>query len=434
MYYGRYFRLDTDVANIEKGVAVFRYCPDGKTNCGVYATFSDDEIVFHFNARVDDTINNATILHIPMDDNIEHSFADTVTKAFHSKIDIGDVTAQPQENPHLSYYSTFPFATNSKSAKNGKKRRSMRKMDITSPASDQFPVRKLILDFLFDLKETRIFEMSPHYRDLTEKLRDNFFARCLIAKARYKYQRAFYEGTVKESRLTSSTHERKTRKNKRQFYGELLFQAEKEWADCIRDPRSDQTFHDEYHGWFDDSETEMRSIYLPHLPIALNDGVTRKLKNDHDKNTSSWFVTRHAALTAWRILFVGNSSFFGIHLIRPRVLLAVGVGWLTIGGIGHLSSSANNMSPPSTRHAILLAVTIIAVSWLLIWRVAPRVKNIPFRALRFSCYVLLTSCVVGCVLSPMIGAETTFSNICLAAFIGLIVHVFLQGGDPNEPV
>jgi len=423
MYHGRYFRLDTDVANIEKGIAVFRYCPDRKTDSGIYVTFSDDEIVFYFNSRVDDTIKNATILHIPIDDNIDRSFASTVTEAFDENIDIGDVSSSPQENPHLSYYLTFSFGANSKQVKGRKKSRSRRNMHTSPPASELLLVRKLILDFLFDLKETRIFEMSPYYGELTEKLRSNFFARCLIAKARYGYQRVFYESIIKEDRHASSANERKARKNKRQFYGEILFQAEKEWADCIRDPRSDHTFHNDFHNWFDDSETEMRRIYLPYLPIALNDeGVTRKLKKDHDKTTSMWFTMRYNALTSWRILLEGNNSFWDIHLIRPRILFAVGVGWLTVKSVEQLPN-----------FPIILIVMIFAVSWLLIWRVVPLVKDIFIRALRFSGFVLLVSYILGYVLNPIIKTEI-YPNIFVATFLGLAVQIFLRGGNPNDPM
>lgn len=420
MYHGRYFRLDTDAANIEKGIAVFRYCQDGKTDCGTYVTFSDDEITFYFNSRVDDTIKDETILHIPIDDNIDRGFASIVTEAFHSTIN--DVSAISREELPPSYDSTFSFAASEKSAQNRKKPRS---------ASEWLPVRRLILDFLFDLKETRVFEMSPHYGELTEKLHHNFFARCLIAKAGYWYHRILYENAVRESDHAFSANNRKTRKNKRQFYGAILFQAEKEWTDCIRDYRSDKIFHDEFNGWFDDSETEMQRIYLPYLPIALSDGVAKKLKKENDNNTSKWFVTRHAALTAWYILLVGNRSFWDIHLIRPRILFAIAVGWITIGGMSELVSSKNDTG---LLYPISLTVVIFAVSLLLIWRVVPLVKDISIRALRFSCYVLLASSIAGAMLSPMIGKGYNLTNICLTAVIGLVVQIFLQGGNPNEPL
>ena len=436
MYHGRYYRLDTDVANIEKGIAVFRYCPDGKTDSGIYVTFSDDEIEFYFNSRVDDTIKNATILTIPLDDNTDRSFASTVTDAFHSKID--DVFAISGKGLPPSYHSTFHFGSNSKQVKIRKKPRTWRDIQESPDVSEPLLVRRMILDFLFDLKETRIFQMSPHYGDLTEKLRHNFFARCLVAKARYWYQRALYEGVVRESRHATSVNDRKARKSTRQFYGEILVEAEKEWADCIRDARSDQTFHDEYHGWFDDSETEMRRIYLPYLSIALNEGVSKKLKKEHDKNTSTWFVMRHVALTAWRILLSGNTSFFGVHLLRPRILFAIGVGWITMRSIGEPTINNIEKSIPMLGEGrivfvLLMLVVIFAVSWILIWRVVPLVQDIFIRALRFSCFVLLVSLILGCLLSPIIQA-VTIPKIFLATFLGITVQIFLRGGNANEPM
>ena len=440
MYHGRYFRLDTDVANIEKGIAVFRYCPDRKTDSSIYVVFTDDEIVFHCNFRVDGTIKNAAILHIPIDDNIEQSFAGAVTEAFHETFD--DVIPQTQENPHLSYYSTFSFGTNSKPVKDRKKPRSRRSKHMSHNTSDHHLVRRLILDFLFDLKETRIFEISSYYGDLTEKLRKNFFARCLIAKARYWYQRAFYESVVRESHHVSPANERKARKIKRQFYGEILFHAEKEWADCIRDPHSDQTFHNESHGWFDDSETEMRHIYLPFVPIAMNEGVNRKLKSDRDQLISRWFVTRHAGLSAWRTLFGGNRSFFGIHLFWPRIVFAVGIAWFTntlLRGFDKLNflKTVNNLFP----FVLLVLMMIFTAALILIQRVVPLAGHIDKckRAFKLTGFVLLVSFILGYVfLSTIIGTVVFDNNFWFfwisAAFIGLVYQIVLRGGNANEPL
>jgi hypothetical protein len=50
-------------------------------------------------------------------------------------------------------------------------------------------IRKLILDFLFDLEHTKVFQTSPHYEHISIKLKENFFFSALVAKANFYYWR-----------------------------------------------------------------------------------------------------------------------------------------------------------------------------------------------------------------------------------------------------
>ena len=436
MYHGHYFKLDTDVANIEKGIAIFRYCPDGKTDSDVYVTFSNDEI--EFNSIGNDTNKAAMVLIIPIDENIGRSFASTVTEAFHWKVD--DVMTISQDISHLSYYSTFYFGINSKHVKYWKKPSSKGKIYGSPSIPTPLPVRKLILDFLFDLQETRIFQMSPHYNELTEKLRQNFFAQCLIAKARYWYQRAIYQELLNEKKTVTAKNERKAQKNKRQFYGEMLFNAEMEWINCIRDTRSDKTFHDEFYDWFDDSETEMCRVYMPYLPIELSKGVLKDIKKEHDTLTSKWFVARHCAVTAWRIYMSGHRSFFGIHLFWPRILFSIGTAWFTLALIEGMSPPAHfSKSADVVPLIFLVLIMVFAVSLIAIRKVVPLVKKILLRAVKLSILVTFYSYIVGCVLLQTINATSWPHHKFLffwfsAAFVGLVLQIVLQGDNPSEPM
>jgi hypothetical protein len=37
-------------------------------------------------------------------------------------------------------------------------------------------IRKLILDFMFDLELTKVFQTSPHYEHISVKLKENYFS------------------------------------------------------------------------------------------------------------------------------------------------------------------------------------------------------------------------------------------------------------------
>ena len=436
MYHGHYFRLDTDITSIEKGVTVFRYCPDGKADSDIYVTFSDDEI--EFNSIGGDTNRNATILCIPVDENIDRSFADTVTEAYHWEVE--EVTTNPQELSHLSYYSTFYFGRNSKHLKYWKKPRSSKRIYGSLSIPEPLSVRKIILDFLFDLHETRVFQMSPHYGELTEKLRMNFFARCLIAKARYWYHRAAYQEILDEHKRPSVVNVRKTWKNKKQFYGKILLEAEREWAECIRDTQSDKTFHDEFYDWFDDSETEMLRIYKSCQAVELDRGVIKDIKQEHDKQNSKWFVARHTGLTAWRIFFEGHWSFFGIHLFWPRMLFSVGTAWFTLKFIENAALPKGFLKGLDLFPFIsLIFALIFIVSLIVIRRIVPFVKGVYFRAFKLSCLVILISSLVGRILlqtthEPFPEYHEFLFLWISAAFVGLVLQIILQGDNPSEPL
>jgi hypothetical protein len=48
-------------------------------------------------------------------------------------------------------------------------------------------IRKLILDFMFDLEQTKVFQISPHYEHISVKLKENYLFSALAAKANFYY-------------------------------------------------------------------------------------------------------------------------------------------------------------------------------------------------------------------------------------------------------
>ncbi len=427
MYHGHYFRLDTDVTNIEKGIAVFRYCPDGKTDSNIYVTFTDSEI--EFNSIGGDPDRSVMVLHIPIDDNIERSFASTVTESFHWKIE--ETAATLHEISYLSYYSTFHFGLNSKHPKYWKKPNASNALRNSPSILEPLTVSKIILDFLFDLRETSVFQMSPYYGKLNEKLHQNFFARCLLAKARYWYQRAICEESIKKGGSVAGVDERKKREEKKQFYGVILFEAEKEWTTCIRDLRSDKTFYEEFHVWFDDCETEMRRIYRPYLSIRPNKEILRDIRKEHNKLVSKWFVARYSGLTSWRVFLAGHGSFFGMHLFLPRLFFANVTAWFTLAFFQDIEKTIGkiNILP----FVLLILFMIFIVSTIVVQRVVPFTRNILVRSLKLSGLVMLVSGIVGCVLLSTINLWNNFIFILFsAAFVGLVLHIFLPGDNPSE--
>lgn len=430
MYHGHYFRLDTECANIEKGIAVFRYRPDGKADSDIYATFTDDEI--EFNSIGGDPGRNVVILRIPVDENIERNFAGTVTDQFHRRV--VEVSVDPQEFAHLSYFSTFYFGMKSKHLEYWKKPRPVKVLHGSPAIPEPLSVRKIILDFFFDLRETDVFRMSSHYDGLNERLDQIFFARCLLAKARYWYRRAVCGEPLRGNVRAVGADARREREAHRQFYGTLLFKAEKEWAECIRDPRSDKTFHEEFYDWFDESETEMRRIYSPYLSAMPQGGILRDMRREHNRLVSKWFVARYCGLTSWRILLSGHGSFFGSHLFLPRLFFSIATGWFMIMFIENISDAAKNTN--LERFISMICLMILIVSFIIMKRVVPYAGSLFIRAAKLSGLVLLISAAVGGALLPVVAdfeGRFVFA-LFSAAFIGLVIQIFMPGDNPGDPL
>jgi len=284
--------------------------------------------------------------------------------------------------------------------------------------------------------------MSPHYRRLSEKLRENFFSRALIAKAKYLYQRALHKTAFEANRKPMPGRDRKQRRDMKHFYGELFLEAEKAWTACIRDPRSDKTFHDA-NGWFDGSETEMLRVYKPWVTVQLDPKHDRE-KKENDKSVSQWLTARYLGFTAWGIFLGGHRSFFGAHLFWPRPILSIAAVWFPLIILGQTTPLAfipagTDMTMPVT---LLLVLTFLA-SLGVVKRVAPLVKGIPWRALKITGIVVLISFITGSLLVRSFGvavgtAKFPSSTFYLfwgwSAFAGLVLQLILQGTNPSESI
>ena len=430
MDYGRYFKLDMDASDIGRGIAVFRYRPDGETDSPVYMNVTDHDVEFHV---VSAKTNNKE-LYIPLEGNLDRNIDETLADAFTRAILIPDMPpsakALAAEADQRGYFA--PFFRFGKRV-GGAPHPWTRWKRWTADKDDLFPLAKLVLDFLFDLRETRVFQMSPDYWRMHNRLYANFCFHALDAKASYLYQRQLHAAASRTLRGRG----RKQRQDARHFYGELLFKAEKEWTGCIRDPRSDKAFADT-KGWFDDSEREMIRVYRPRAAAARLNQALAKEKRENDKRVSQWLLARYSGLTAWGIFLSGQWSFFGIHLFWPRLAFAIGTAWLTSYYVGDAVHSAR----PHVGYSIaalfrLLLLMIFIASVITIQRVAPLAKGVLWRALKLTCLAVLIALIVGKLFAGGIErGKLTPDDINFlwiwSAFTGLVVNLFMKGLNPSE--
>jgi len=135
MNYGRYFWFDNAASDIARGITVFGYRPDGDNVFPVYLTISEDRVEFN----VVSTSENGQILSLPLRDNLVRDLSDSLVGAY-SKTFIMPCFERFLKSKDTSldtrgYFSTF-FEFKKESFIN---------------SGDNFPLAKLVLDFLFDL-------------------------------------------------------------------------------------------------------------------------------------------------------------------------------------------------------------------------------------------------------------------------------------------
>lgn len=123
--------------------------------------------------------------------------------------------------------------------KNAERRFCLREIDSTIGSAcnyDKF-LRKLFLDFLFDLIHSHVFENSPYYTAMYEGLMADFFFSAVVHKSEYYYQRALVcerFGGLCDSQEYNAIH---------RIYAEYFDKAEKNWLECIQSPEADRYFN-----------------------------------------------------------------------------------------------------------------------------------------------------------------------------------------------
>jgi len=140
-------------------------------------------------------------------------------------------------------------------------------------------IRILILDFLFDLEQTKVFQTSPHYEHISIKLKENFFFNALANKAKYYYYRKI-EPSIEPSQ-----------ENKNFFLENYFLLAEEQWIKSIMDPRSDHNFTLE-KGWFDNPEEEMVKVYAGINGVTLCDKIDKTNQTTQRKVSIERFIDK----------------------------------------------------------------------------------------------------------------------------------------------
>ena len=137
-------------------------------------------------------------------------------------------------------------------------------------------LRKLLLDFMFDLKHSDVFQNSAFYQKMYSGLLSNFFFSALIHKCEYYYYRQLISEKVKDNEYDRDAVVT--------LYAEELSRAEDLWIKDIMSPQSEEDFYYKngkkesdrviWPTWFADPEEEMRRVCF-----TIKNGNDRKICN-----------------------------------------------------------------------------------------------------------------------------------------------------------
>lgn len=283
MNYGRFFSLDVNASQLTDEVTVFNYrvlknskasAQDGlREKYPIYVTLSEEGVSFHMhyiNEQNETTVyhTNSLILSLPVSanlnikDNLTRNIIEVFWNKFPSNAEeniIYDYAAASIENTEqrckgITYSSLEVFGIN-----------------YTKPILvDRPPIvgflRKLFLDFLYDMEHTDVFRNASAFEKLYIALNENFLYRAICNKAEYYYQRKLAAQLRRE-------YADEGRYEKDLFVTDYYVEAERRWVETIADARSDIYFHNA-KGWFADTETEMDTVYQSGY-IRFQDGKSR---------------------------------------------------------------------------------------------------------------------------------------------------------------
>ncbi|MBQ9231033.1 MAG: hypothetical protein IJ190_07595 [Prevotella sp.] len=366
---GSFFRLDLETSKVVSGITVFNYIDlpeldsiDDILKYPIRLSISSNCVSIFVHYFKNDDIPRHTeevIINLPFDSDDKEALSSTIKRLYN--------TYFPQSNYLEELLSQRYISSNAKYA-------NLRKSQINKDSYSSLYIwgllerqtdgdfayqlqnngkvtkflRKLLLDFMFDLMHSDVFECSKYYSKMRKNLMDDFFFSAIIKKSEFYYHRRLVRSRT-ETNFLLNDDKSFTENALKKLYAENLDKAEKEWVDVIMTPLADKHFlfcpewYEEKvstnkkensfsisESWFIDPEEEMSRVVFP-LPDEivytkiryLNSFELSNLIGSEDKssviarntNISKWYYRRFDFKDTFRLHLFDNANFIFTSLL-----------------------------------------------------------------------------------------------------------------------
>lgn len=285
MTQGVFFKIDRD-SDFEKGQIIFRYTAveyknlsdDSDLGFPIYLVLNKYSVdVFSHGPDLDGNHSHARILHLPLTLNLasRDNLLSNLERYYDKKIDLhSSITVDTSENSNV-YKNLDCFSTEHNDRK------------IFSSKPNSIFLRDIILDFIFDLEHSKVFQASPNYEEIEAKFKEDVLFSAISAKAAYYYNRNEY---INNSDAVKNIHSQR------------LADAELQWLNIIRLEPSVEIFWNSR--WFKPVEMEYKAVLFSSEFSRENwrkelEFYEKPKINEHKnkrilRNSARWYLRRYS--------------------------------------------------------------------------------------------------------------------------------------------
>jgi len=324
-------------------------------------------------------------------------------------------------------------------------------------------LRKLLLDFMFDLKHSDVFQNSACYQKMYSGLMSDFYFSALMHKCEYYYYRKLTREAIDE--IEDGGIDKKTRKQRKEsikvLYANELVKAEDLWVQDIMNPQAEKDFEHRYPGkhnflrdmwetlrreivgeysfkqwpsWFAEPEEEMRRVCFTMKEkcgkkhICNTDTLIEYFKINNCKDDISEFLVatnnrNRELISRWFLKRYDFNDVYHLHFFQHLNALLVITIVLILGCLFGAYELSESILTPVTIFVGLFSFPVIGHAFLDYesekqWAVKTRFKLI---VKRITVIVLLAAIYTICylMLERYINAE-----LALILSIGLVVVAY----------
>lgn len=232
------------------------------------------------------TDQHTCIIHLPLSLNlaVEDNLSKILNDIYFGSEKIPEGYSFNNVGFNNAYWDTFDFPKHFNEKLSDKK-------------SNLIYFRKLLLDFIYDLEHSSVFEASPYYEDIEVHLKENFVFSAISSKAAYYYNRQFY-------------HKGNIHRNTESILVQKLAESEIQWLNIIRDNRAVESFR--YQKWFSIVEDEYSNVlFSKEFPRTywrsqLIDSSDEEYSEENKiilRESARWYLRRYSFTKGMKAIF-----------------------------------------------------------------------------------------------------------------------------------